>query len=142
MTERVTPAAAAALLMLMPVADDAVEASTLKAGFVVPLAPTARAFALVLVIVVAPTPSVLVLLFASNVPDVGSVTAVVLVTVMVVPKAPENVRAPASETAFPSIAATVAATDPLPLAVTSPVSAVIPPLAAAQDVTPLPSVFR
>ena len=40
-TERATPPVAAADLILIPVADEAVEASMLKAGLVVPLAPTA-----------------------------------------------------------------------------------------------------
>lgn len=44
-TLRATPPPAAALLMLMPVAAEAVEASTLNDGFVVPEGPTASAFA-------------------------------------------------------------------------------------------------
>jgi hypothetical protein len=45
MTEIANPPAAAADLILSPVALVAVDASTLKAGFVAPLSPTARAFA-------------------------------------------------------------------------------------------------
>jgi hypothetical protein len=54
MTESATPPAAAADLMLSPVAEDAVEASILNAGFVVPFNPTARALAEAEVIVCAP----------------------------------------------------------------------------------------
>lgn len=54
MTDRATPAAAAADLILRPVAEEAVEASTRKAGLVAPLRPTARAVAEAEVIVWAP----------------------------------------------------------------------------------------
>ena len=53
-TEMATPPVAAADLMLIPVAEEAVEASILKAGLVVPLAPTAKALAEVEVSVVVP----------------------------------------------------------------------------------------
>jgi hypothetical protein len=56
-TDRATPPAAAADFTFSPVADKAVDASTLKAGLVAPLSPTARAFAEAEVMATAP-PSV------------------------------------------------------------------------------------
>ena len=52
--ETATPAPAAAPLMLSPVATEAIDASTLRTGLVVPFAPTAKALAEVEVIVLVP----------------------------------------------------------------------------------------
>ena len=54
LTDRATPPAAAADLTFSPVADEAVDASTLKAGLVAPFNPTARAFPELLVMATAP----------------------------------------------------------------------------------------
>jgi hypothetical protein len=79
----------------------------------------------------------------SKVPVVGSVTLVVPVDVRVMELAPLVVNEPAREIAFPPTDATVAATDPDPDAVTSPVRAVMPdpdPLTTHAGLEPAPVV--
>ena len=109
-TERATPAAAAADLILRPVAEEAVEASMVRAGLVVPLAPTARALAEAEVTVKAAVPMVPVVvkerLLARSTPA------------MVPSRILAEVTAPV---------AMVVAKDPVPEPVTSPVRVMVWP---------------
>lgn len=140
-TSRATPAAAAALLICRPVALEAVELSTFRAGLVEPFKPTARLFALALVMI-------------AELPKVEApVTARVLlrvaapVTPRVVPtvRAAEAVSAPVTASVLLRVAAPVTAR--VLLSVVAPVIArvlwpTIAPLAVKVVVVTAPTLWE
>jgi hypothetical protein len=100
MTEIARPPAAAADLILIPVAEDAVDASTLNAGFVAPFSPTASAFA-----------------------DAEVIVSAALVSVELI------AAVPVIASAFEPIVAPLSASDVAKRVVNLPVAAVVAPMA-------------